>query len=262
MEMGVENMNKLTKEKAAAVVKLRNADTVYVIMSGCTRMPYVLCDPDTYDDEILLYYQEEEAKKRAKQLLEMGNPVQIAKIEKKNFLDFYSSLFPMGVNCIAVNEGMPEAIAVQLAELVRRPNMDKAPEEKKFIENPELHLTALYYMQKARGKSQNESAEEMVELQEEMTAHFKRGTYIVAAKDGKELAVLKQKDGKVFHPVFTDACEFRKFQLLNKTVKFQMMKVKAEKLPEIITQEAAGITVNPFGVNLQLQMKRRMTEDL
>ena len=96
--MSLDNVKKLTKEKAAAAIKLRDSGEVYVIMSGCTRMPYVLCDPDTYDDEVLLYFREDDAKTRANQFLEAGEPVQIVKIEKKNFLDFYSSLFPIGVN--------------------------------------------------------------------------------------------------------------------------------------------------------------------
>ncbi|MEI3219357.1 MAG: hypothetical protein V8S08_06665 [Lachnoclostridium sp.] len=60
-------MNK--EEKKATLEKLRNAEAVYVIMSNCTRLPYVMCDPDTYDDEILLYYTEEEAKKTADSFL-------------------------------------------------------------------------------------------------------------------------------------------------------------------------------------------------
>ncbi len=32
-------------------------------MSLCTKMPYVLCDEETFDDEVLLYYTEEDAQR-------------------------------------------------------------------------------------------------------------------------------------------------------------------------------------------------------
>ena len=71
-------MNK--EEKKATLEKLRNAEAVYVIMSNCTRLPYVMCDPDTYDDEILLYYTEEEASKFTQREL-MDNPELLKAVE-------------------------------------------------------------------------------------------------------------------------------------------------------------------------------------
>ena len=42
--------------------KLREADSLYAILSGCTKEPYVYCDPETMDDAILLFTDEEGAK--------------------------------------------------------------------------------------------------------------------------------------------------------------------------------------------------------
>ena len=54
-----------TNQKIETLNKLRTAEAIYVLMSSCTRMPYVVCDPETFDDEILLYYTEAEAKEEA-----------------------------------------------------------------------------------------------------------------------------------------------------------------------------------------------------
>ena len=54
-----------TNQKIETLNKLRTTEAIYVLMSSCTRMPYVVCDPETFDDEILLYYTEAEAKEEA-----------------------------------------------------------------------------------------------------------------------------------------------------------------------------------------------------
>ena len=98
--------------------------------------------------------------------------------------------------------------------------------------------------------------EELKALHEEMVTHFKEGRYIVAIQEGKGVPILKQKDGKAYQPVFTDIQEFKKFQNLNKGVVLKTAIIEATKLSETIPPEVEGVVVNPFGVNLQLQMKR------
>ena len=49
---------------------LRTPGELYVIMSGATKLPFVVCNPETFDDEILLYHREEDAKNKAKELTE------------------------------------------------------------------------------------------------------------------------------------------------------------------------------------------------
>ena len=52
-------------EKMDVLEMLREAEDIYVIYSACTNMPFVYCDPETYDDEVILFDSEEEAKKQA-----------------------------------------------------------------------------------------------------------------------------------------------------------------------------------------------------
>ncbi len=275
-----ENITNKEKEEALAAMKkmaakmLRTSEQVYVIFSHCTRMPYVVCDDKTYDDEIFLYFQEEAAKKAVKKLLEQKELVQALRIEKKDLLAFYVSLMPLGVNCILVHQEvqpdkvynetekeseMPSEpvlvkIPIQLDEIIRR----KEPEDgKALIENPQLHLTALYFMQKVRKAPQTELTEELKELHEEMMAHYQKGSYIIPVKENAGTLVMKQKNGQIFQPVFTDIQEYKKFLSMNREEQIKTAVLSAEKITGILSPETAGVVVNPLGVNLQLLMKRR-----
>lgn len=243
-------------ENVRILEQLRNSEAVYVIISGCTRMPYVVCDEDTFDDEIFLFFKEEDAKNEMKRLLDAKNPVQVMKVEKQSFLVFYLTLYPMGVNCMVVDKGTETQASVQVDDLVRRPKEEETLQGRVRVENPQFHLTALYFIQGMR-KQPAEEEGVLKELYEEMMVHFQEGSYIVAVKEEKEVPILRQKDGQVFQPVFTDYPEFQKFQNFNKTDKFRPAVVEASKIPEILTKEAVGVTINPFGMNLQLQMQHK-----
>ena len=60
---------KTKMDKQQVLNQLRNAKEIYVIMSLCTRMPYVVCDKETFDDEVLIYFTEEDVKREGKRLL-------------------------------------------------------------------------------------------------------------------------------------------------------------------------------------------------
>ena len=82
----IEGKSRMSVEiKKTALEMLRVSEAVYVLMSGCTRLPYVECDSETYDDQILLFYGVDDAKRRAKELLEEKILVQVIKVEQKSF---------------------------------------------------------------------------------------------------------------------------------------------------------------------------------
>ena len=218
-------------DKQQVLNQLRNAKEIYVIMSLCTKMPYVVCDKETFDDEVLLYFKEEDIRREGKRLIEEKIPVQIAKVDANQMLHFYGNLYTMGVNCLMVDQYMESECRIQLPELVSRPGQNKpdAPEDEKktWIENPSLHLTALYFMQELRKQKFEKMPDELKEMQEEILADFTRGTYII---------------------------EFGKFNSKNQ---FKAIAVTADKIPSILVKEAKGVVVNPFGVNLQMPITKR-----
>ena len=54
-----------TVTKQETLQALRNPGEIYAVMSGATRMPFVVCDEETYDDEVFLYYRLEDAQEKA-----------------------------------------------------------------------------------------------------------------------------------------------------------------------------------------------------
>lgn len=212
-------------------------------------MPFVSCDEETFDDKIFIYRQAEDAKKKAAQLLECKNPVQIAKLENKLLLGFYSILYTIGVNCIDADLGKDQKIRIQLPELVEKKKKEDLPEGAVVVENPQFHLTAIYLMQKMR--SGESTQEEITELQEEMLVHFKEGRYLAPVQEGKGIPMLKHKEGGAYHPLFTDRAEFSKF---NRENAFQPVVVEFPAISKMLSPDAQGVVINPLGINVQLQI--------
>ena len=102
-------------DKSDVLKKMREAEAIYVLMSDCTRMPFVVCDPETYDDQVLIFFSEAEAMKGGQEFLKEGNPLKIFNIENKYMLPFYSSLFPAGVNGMWVGKDTEEEIKQALS---------------------------------------------------------------------------------------------------------------------------------------------------
>ena len=128
-----------------------------------------------------------------------------------------------------------------LADFVKRANPGKQPDGKVWVENPSLHLTALYYMQEQRRRPGCETEPAMKEMQEEIASNFTKGTYIVALqKEGKGVPLVKLGEEQLFWPLFTDVLEFQKF---NKENSMKPMVIK-------------GIVFNPLGVNMPLTITK------
>lgn len=249
----MEEKNTTTVTKSETLAALRRPGELYVLVSAMTKVPFVVCDDDTYDDEILLYYRAEDARDKAKELLAAGYQTIVGKLEEKQLLGFYTSLYTMGVNCLAVNQGTDTAVSVQLSDLVIRRKPEELPEGKKQIENPAFHLTAMYLMQEMQRNAGKEPTEQMKDLQEELLAHYNKGTFIAVIQEDGQIPFLKQKDGSVYQPIFTDAVEFQKF---NKNKNLKTAAVPASKIPELLIPDAKGVAVNPLGVNIQLRVAR------
>lgn len=235
------------------IQRLKSAPELYVLASVCTGAPYVACSPETFDDEIMLFFDVEEARKKAKEMVESGVLVNIVKLENRQFLLFYTSLYTMGVNAVLISGGGEERL-VQLGEFVRHQKPEHGPDGKVWVENPALHLTALYYMQELRRKPGQENSPQLKEWQDEIASHFAKGSFIIPVeKEGNGTAMLKLNDGQLYHAIFTDALEFQKF---NKDNKLRAMIVTADKIPQMLAEEAKGVILNPMGVRMPLMIRK------
>ncbi len=241
-------------KKKETLIKLKEFKEIYVLISPLTKAPFVACNQETFDDEVFVYYKEEAAKAEMERLRKNMQPVQVVRIDQKSRFGFFINLLTIGANAIVVNKNRDTEISVQVSDLVKRKENMTEQEKMGQVENPELHLTALYFMQELRRGTKAELTDELKELYEEMIAHLRKGRYIVAAKEDKQIPLLKQKDGKVFLPIFSDIQEYVRFLQLKKDEKFQAVVVEADKLPEMVRTGSTGVVLNPMGVNVPITM--------
>lgn len=238
----------------AAMHRIRHGEELYVVMSASTHMPFVSCNPETYDDEIFLYFRKDEAVKGAKWFLKKKHPIQLAGIDKESRLSFFSSLFSMGVNAVTVDKSLPGEMGIQLNQLIRRQDPDKLSKRAQ-VENPELHLTSLYFAQELakNGKADPKEGlpEELKALDEELVAHFRRARYIIAVDEEGGGIPLVRKNGSNYQPIFTDMREFQKF---NRERKYSVSLLEYDTLREILSPETAGVVINPFGADVLLRV--------
>ena len=102
-------------------------------------------------------------------------------------------------------------------------------------------------------EEQGKLTEELKGLQEEILVNYGRGRFIVAVHKENGMPMLKQKNGDAYQPIFTDILEFRKF---NKEDQFKTMAIEAKNVPKMLVNEAKGVVINPYGVNLQIPIVR------
>ena len=245
-------------DKKALLIKLQTQEQVHVVLSKCTRLPYVWCDTETFDDEIFVYFDMDGAKAKVDQLTADGELVVAVPIPNKNFLPFYAGLFPLGINAIVVDGGMDSEECIQLEELVRKPDDSKLPKGQVRVENPALHLTGMYFMQELRKKPRTSLDEKLMEMQQEMLSHFASGTYVVALRtEDKGVLLIKNPQGQMALPLFTDIQEFQKFQIANPKEKFAPGIVNADKVGSLLPPDANTVILNPMGMNVPLNVARK-----
>ena len=247
-------------DKNQVLKKLQMMEVMYVPYARATNMPFIVCDEETYNDQIFIFREEKDVQVFAKEYTAKSIPLMGVKFKNDQFLNFYTSLFTMGVNAIVYTEG-EETVELELLELVQPPDYSQLPEEKRPLSNPQLQLTGLYFMQELRRKVDNEEKKNLPELEEEMAANLVKARYIVSMrvneKDDEEVKkrkksevqvpFVKNNNGEIFQPVFTDVGEFNKF---NREKNLKGVVMNFDKLQSILMEQSKGIVVNPLGFNL------------
>ena len=241
-----------------AVKEIQGRENIYVAYSQVTKLPYVTCGEETFNDQVWFFADEEGVKEFGKKKAEEKILLMGMKYEKKDFPRIYGLLFSIGVNSVVWNRG-DEQIEIDLDKIVREPDLSKLPEEKRPLMNPTLQLSGIYFMQELRRPVEKEERHNMREKEEELLANLKRSEFLVAMNppgdDPKKISLpyLKNKDGKIFQPVFSDVLEFEKF---GRGKKLRVAKLPFAKLSGIMMDQAEAIVVNPMGINLLLNRKQ------
>lgn len=249
-----------------AVKELQTRERFFVAYAQATKLPYVTCDEESFNDQAWIFGTEEEIKEFGKKKLEDKVLLMGMRYDKKDFPRFYGTLYAIGVNSVVWNDG-ENHVEVELEKIARQADFSKLEPEKRPLLNPTLQLSGIYFMQELRRpvkKEERQNVEEekrqkVRELEEELIVNVRRAEYLLALdvnpEDPKKVNIpyLKDKEGKILQPVFTDVMEFEKFA---RGKKLRLMKVPFRKLPELMMQQAENCVINPMGFNLILSREQ------
>ena len=243
-----------------AVKEIQGRESVFIVYSQATKLPYVTCGEETYNDQVWLFANEDQLKEFGKKKIEEKNLVMGMRYDKKDFPRMYGLLFSIGANTVIWNRD-EEQIEVDLEKIVRKPDLEKMEPARRPLINPTLQLSGIYFMQQLRRPVDEEERKKinLRELEEELIVNLKKSEFLVAMEPDPEepkrirIPYLKNKEGKILQPVFSDVMEFEKFA---KGRKLRISKLPFDKLPQILMEQAEAIVVNPMGFNLLLNKEQ------
>lgn len=247
--------------KEEAVKELQNRQVIYVAYSQATRLPYVKCDEESFNDQAWIFASEEGIKEFGKKLLDEKVLLMGMKFEMKDYPRFYGTLYAIGVNTVMWVDGENQ-VEVELESIAKQPDLSQVEEAKRPLLNPTLQLSGIYFMQELRRPVKPEEHGNIRELEEELLANLRKSQYLMAMdvdpEDPQKISIpfLKNKKEEILQPVFTDVMELEKF---TRGKKLRVAKIPFEKLPELMMEKAVAYVINPMGFNLVLnkdQMKK------
>lgn len=245
--------------------KIQGLKDVIILCFQPTKMPYVECDTETFDDQVHLFGVDKEAEEFVKEYREKQHPVALMKVPQKHAPMVISSFYSLGVNAVVYHDnGM--STRLQLEEVVKKPRVfeEQAKNDKLPLINPSLQLSIIYFMEEMYRKVEHDMKLAR-ELEEEMVANLIRSKYIVASKAAKEgekfdpkdpkqqkvINYIKDKDGQVFLPIFSDVGEFQKFYK-EKANGMGMLVMPFQNLKRHMLEDTKAIILNPAGTHLQI----------
>ena len=65
----------MTVDNSFTMKKFQSMEIIYVTFSQITKLPYVECDPETFDDQVYMFTEEEAAKEFAKSYVEKNTTI-------------------------------------------------------------------------------------------------------------------------------------------------------------------------------------------
>lgn len=252
----------MTVDKTLLIKNIQKREEMIVAYCAYTNMPLVVCDPETYNDQIFIFDNEQLLQEFAKEYTEKKILLKGIKYPNKAFLGFFSMLYTIGVNeLVFIGESSREFL--ELTELVRKPDFSNLPKEQQPISNSELQLTGLYFMQEASRPLPTEEKPRLKELEEELAANLVKAKYIVPIEllEGPEsdteklknrkyrLPILKNKNDEMVQPIFTDPNELAKF---NRDNKFKALAVPFSNLSKLLAKDSKGFLLNPAGFHIAM----------
>ena len=245
------------------IKKLKSLKEILVIFSQPTHMPFVECDPETFDDQVHVFADETEMQTFAKSYTEKKILLTAMKVPKEQTPGVYKSFYALGANAVIFHENGATA-RIMLEELEPAPDFEKLFKEKLPVINPTLQLSALYFLQEMYRPIEHDR-KQAVDLEQEMIANLLRAKFILplenkedgkpfdpkTAKESSRIPYVKDKEGNLLLAVYSDFTEFKKFYREH-TEQMGMAVLGFRDLPGHLVENAKGIVLNPGGFHLQM----------
>ena len=244
-------------DRREVLASIPKAVNLYMIHSDFTRLPFVYCDDESFDDVAFLLDIKENAEKKSKELSENKQKNTVVELNQEGVLRAFTHMLIAGVNAIKYNY-QGEDFIIQLDEIVKLSDFSELPPEQRPVENRTLQLTMLYFSQEIRANLDNPNTPEIHEMEEEMMVNILKARFLVPVRetqvDGEtqmQMLMLKiGNGGGSMIPVFTDNIEFDKMpndDTVKKTI------IDAKNLINFpLPPECEGFLINPMGVSLPL----------
>lgn len=244
--------------------KVLQKDHLIAAFCTSTNMPFVYCDPVSFEDQVWLFADEDGFKEFAQRFAGKKIPLRGLSIQKKAYTAFFGSLLPIGITEIVFTENGASA-AIPLDQFVKRQDMSSIPAIRRPLENPALQLTGLYLMQEARRQVPNEEKEDFQSLNEEFLINLARSRFMMPVevqngpgtpeerirKGQVGFVNLNMKNGDAYRPIFSDAFEFNKFK---QKKNFQALTLPFAGLKQALPKNVKGYIMNPAGCSIVITL--------
>lgn len=249
----MENENTFIEQ----AMRIPQLEQLYVAFSAGTRLPFVTCDEEDFTDQIWTFVEEDKVKHYVDVRRENFQDIlAVVKVPKDQMLPFFSSLFAYGIDVIMFQEE-ERLTRIPLDKLVKHPDLSQIPEEKRPLLNPQMQLSGIHFMQEMhRGER---DARALREYEEEMAANIVRSRFLVPHElegdaplpDGSNIRIpcVKNKEGQMFQPIFTDGQELMRF---DREKKLRASVIPFQSIQRFMGKEVKGIVINPTSLNIIL----------
>ena len=243
-------------ERKEVLLSIPKTEKFYMVYSDFTRLPFIYCDDESFDDATFLFEAKEKAEKKQAELLAIKQKTTVVELDQENLLKTFTQLIVAGVNAIKYNY-KDDDYMIQLTEIVKVSDFSELPPEPRPLENRTLQLTMIYFCQEIRSSLDNPNTPVIKELEEEMMVNMLKSKFYVpvreAQEDGKtqmQMLMLKINEGANMIPIFTDNIEFVKMPH-DESVKRIIMDT-TNLVNFTIPSGCDGFLINPMGVSLPL----------
>lgn len=267
----------MSEVSVALINELNHLQAAYLIVSACTKLPYVECSEATANDQIFMFANQEDADAFCESKKERGIPVNVQTLKLlpiandpnnrmvSQIRHVLSSLPALHVDVVNFKGAeMEQSQEIPVSNLVPAGIYQKVVRSNMY--NPLLNLTGIFFCQAVRVPKESQDAQELQIAEEEFSANLVKSELLLAMlpPEGQQVTpgvpqqiqlsecrfpFAKNQKGETFLPLFTDIHELHKFAAGRS---MGIIKVKYTQLNNYLHKDARGFLLNPSSFALPL----------